>query len=138
MTAAGRLARGRLARGRLASGRLASALLAAALLAVAPLSLAACSGDDADATGADLARDFGCLVCHTETGSDLAPTLKGLWGSKVALSDGTTVTADADYVRRSIVNPPADVVAGWEANMPFFPVDEDQVDLLVEYVRSLG
>jgi len=116
-------------------------MTAAARLAAALLSLAACSGGDPggpDATGADLARDFGCLVCHTETGSDLAPTLKGLWGSKVALSDGTTVTADADYVRRSIVNPPADVVAGWESNMPFFPVDEDQVDLLVEYVRSLG
>lgn len=68
----------------------------------------------------------------------MAPTLVGLWETQVALSDGSTVIADAEYVRRSIVNPPADIVAGWEPRMPFFPLDQDDVDTLVEYVRSLG
>lgn len=98
--------------------------------------LAACS-DDPAVKGAALAQDIGCFACHADTSNDLAPTLHGLWGTEVPLADGTTVVADSDYVRRSIVNPPADVVAGWEPRMPFFPLNEDEVDLLVEYVRSL-
>ena len=107
------------------------------LLLVTSLSLAACSGDDPVSRGADLFTDVGCQTCHQEPSSDLAPTLVGIWESQVALNDGTTVIADADYVRRSIVNPPADVVAGWEPSMPFFPLDQDEIDVLVEYVRSL-
>ena len=98
--------------------------------------LAACSGDPAS-EGAALAQDIGCFACHAETDNDLAPTLRGLWESEVPLADGTAVVADSEYVRRSIVNPPAEVMAGWEPRMPFFPLNEDEVDLLVEYVRSL-
>lgn len=99
--------------------------------------LAACSVDLA-VEGAALAKDIGCLSCHTEVSNDLAPTLNGLWESQVPLADGTTVVADAEYVRRAIVNPPSDVVAGWDATMPAFYLDQEEVDQLVEYVRSLG
>lgn len=109
----------------------------AILLLVTSLSLAACSGGDTVSQGADLFTDVGCQTCHQDTSNDLAPTLVGIWESQVALNDGTTVIADADYVRRSIVNPPADVVAGWNSSMPFFPLDQDEIDVLVEYVRSL-
>ena len=88
--------------------------------------------------GPALAKDVGCLTCHTEQSNDLAPTLHGLWGTQVALTNGSSVTADAEYVRRAIVNPPADVVAGWDPTMPFFPLDQEEVDMLVEWVRSLG
>ena len=84
-----------------------------------------------------MAKDIGCLTCHTEQSNDLGPTLNGVWGSEVALADGRFVTADAEYIRRSIVNPPADVVAGYEGTMPFFPLNEEEVDMLVEWVRTL-
>lgn len=109
----------------------------ATILLVTSLTLAACSGGDPVSEGADLFADVGCQTCHQDTSTDLAPTLVGLWETQVALEDGTTVIADADYVRRSIVNPPSDVTAGWEPTMPFFPLDPDEIDVLVEYVRSL-
>ena len=108
------------------------------ILSVAALLLGACSGNDPVSRGADLFVDVGCHACHQDTSNDLAPTLVGLWETQVALNDGTTVVADAQYVRSSIVNPPADVVAGWEPRMPFFPLNEEEVDVLVQYVRSLG
>lgn len=106
-------------------------------LLVAAVSLAACSGGEDVSRGAELFVDVGCQTCHHDTSNDLAPALAGLWGTQVALNDGTTVIADAQYVRRSIVNPAADIVAGWEPRMPFFPLDPDEIDVLVEYVRSL-
>ncbi len=108
------------------------------LALVAALAAAACSGSESVSDGAALFVDVGCHTCHQQTSNDLAPTLVGLWETQVTLNDGTTVEADAQYVRRSIVNPPVEVVAGWEPRMPFFPLTEEEVDLLVDYVRSLG
>ena len=68
--------------------------LAAGFLVLA-VGLTACSGEPT-ADGAALAKDIGCLTCHTEQSNDLGPTLYGLWGSEVALTDGSFVTADAD------------------------------------------
>lgn len=98
--------------------------------------LAACGGDPAK-EGEALAKDIGCFSCHAETSNEMAPTLHGLWGTSVALDDGSTVIADAEYVRHAIVNPPAEVVSGWSGAMPFFPLNEEEVDQLVEWVRSL-
>lgn len=109
------------------------------LLIAAALTLAACGGDStAGLTGSELATEIGCFACHTETDTDLAPTLHGIWGSEVELEDGSTVTVDETYVRRSVTDPGADIVAGFEARMPTFGLSEAEVDRLVEYVRSLG
>jgi cytochrome c oxidase subunit 2 len=50
------------------------------------------------------------------------------------------VTADASYIRESIVNPLAKIVNGYEGIMPTFQglVTEDQIQQLIEYVRSIG
>lgn len=49
-----------------------------------------------------------------------------------------TVTVDEEYVRRSITNPESDIVDGYNPMMPALPLDDDEVDRLVEWVRSLG
>lgn len=54
------------------------------------------------------------------------------------LEHGDTVTADEDNVRRSIANPRGQIVVGYDACMPTFPLTDDEVDSLVVYVRSLG
>ena len=56
------------------------------------------------------------------------------------LSGGATVKADEAYIRESILNPQAKIVAGYEPVMPTFQglVTEDQVLQLIEYVRSIG
>jgi cytochrome c oxidase subunit 2 len=109
------------------------------LLLVLALGLAACGGSDGGAalTGGELAREVGCLACHQETSTGVAPTLHGIWGTDVDLSDGRTVMVDEEYVRRSITEPGAEIVAGYEAVMPLFPLEPDEIDGLVDWVRSL-
>src|SRR5690606_9869614 len=53
--------------------------------------------------GQQVANQNGCLACHTTDGSDSAgPTWQGLAGSTRPLDDGSSVTADAAYIERSI------------------------------------
>lgn len=110
------------------------------LLLVLALGLAACGGTGGGEvlTGEELATEVGCLSCHQESSTGVAPTLHGIWGTDVELSDGRTVTVDEEYVRRSIIEPGAEIVAGYEAIMPVFPLEPDEIDGLVEWVRSLG
>lgn len=82
--------------------------------------------------------DIGCLGCHQETNTATAPTLHGIWGTEVTLEDGSTVTVDEAYVRRSITDPGAEIVDGYGATMPTLPLDESEVDRLVEWVEGLG
>ncbi len=106
---------------------------------VMALLLTACGGGgDATLSGDDLAADIGCLGCHQENPTDIAPSLRGIWGTQVTLEDGSTVTVDEAYVRRSITEPGADIVAGYNAAMPTFSLDDSEVDRLVEWVESLG
>ncbi|HSJ54868.1 MAG TPA: cytochrome c oxidase subunit II [Anaerolineae bacterium] len=91
--------------------------------------------------GAILAQDNGCLSCHSVDGTTLVgPTWQGLYGSERQLEDGSTVTADEEYLRSSILDPASEVVAGFPNVMPaaynFLP-DED-ITALVEYIKTLG
>lgn len=115
---------------------------------------AGCSGDDdggttstagdgdlspAAAAGRKALDDQGCTSCHTTDGGEgIGPTLAGLYGSTVELEDGTEVTADEEYLTRSIEDPGADVVAGYNDIMPVRRVPGDQVADIVEYLRALG
>ena len=116
---------------RITTGR---ALVALALA----LALVSCGGRDENLEGEALAAEIGCLACHADTGTDVAPTLHGVWGTEVELDDGRTLMVDEVYVRRSITQPQADIVAGYDGRMPTFALTDSEVDRLVEYVRSLG
>lgn len=87
-------------------------------------------------TGAELFVEVGCHACHGDTDSEVAPTLEGVWGSEVTLSDGRTVVVDEVYVRKSLTDPSADIVDGFEPRMPTFTLTDSEVDRLVDYVRS--
>jgi cytochrome c oxidase subunit 2 len=62
-----------------------------------------------------------------------------VFGKPVLLDDGRTVTADENYVRESVLNPGAKIVAGFKNIMPSFQgvVNEEQLLSLVAYVKSL-
>jgi cytochrome c oxidase subunit 2 len=66
--------------------------------------------------------------------------LTGIFGKQVELQDGRTVLADEAYIRESIVNPQAKIVAGFQPLMPTFQglVSEEQLLQLISYVRSLS
>jgi cytochrome c oxidase subunit 2 len=91
------------------------------------------------AAGQALAAQSGCAACHSLDGSKLTgPTWRGLFGSKVTLSDGTTVTADEAYLTESIVDPSAKVVQGFQAGiMPKFGLTDPQVKYIVAYLETL-
>lgn len=103
------------------------------------ITLTACGNGSTDnLTGVELATEVGCFACHTETNTDVAPTLHGIWGTDVTLQDGRTVPVDEAYVRQSIAEPATDIVAGYDRRMPTFPLSDSEVDRLVDYVRSLA
>jgi cytochrome c oxidase subunit 2 len=90
-------------------------------------------------TGAKLFADLACNTCHRADAQGRGPVLEGLFGRTVSLQSGDTITADEAYVRESILNPSAKVVAGFQPIMPTFQglVSEEQLLALVEYVKSL-
>lgn len=63
----------------------------------------------------------GCNSCHSLDGTrGEGPSFKGLYGRNEKLTDGSQVLVDENYVRESILNPSAKVVAGFEPVMPTF------------------
>jgi cytochrome c oxidase subunit 2 len=81
-----------------------------------------------------------CNSCHTPGPQQRGPVLAGLFGKQVELQGGGTVTVDEAYLRESIVNPQAKIVAGFQPIMPTFQglVTEEQLLQLIAYVRSLS
>jgi len=91
-------------------------------------------------SGAKLFQDLACATCHLENGQGRGPVLKGAYGKPVTLQTGQTVTVDDAYIRESVLNPQAKVVAGFQPIMPTFQglVTEEQLLQLIAYVKSLG
>jgi len=96
------------------------------------------TGDPVSA-GQNLFSQLACTTCHLADGTGRGPSYYGLYGSKVRLADGTTVTADDAYIRESILQPNAKIVAGYVPVMPSFQglVTEDQILELTAYIKSL-
>lgn len=89
--------------------------------------------------GEKLFSEKACITCHLGNGTGRAPSLNGLYGGTVRLADGSSVTADDTYIRESIVNPPAKIVAGYQPLMPMFQgqLTEEQILDLIAYIKSL-
>ena len=90
--------------------------------------------------GADLFASIGCNTCHVDAGGGRAPSLRGVFGRQVQLANGQTVVADASYLRRSILEPPAQLVAGYQPIMPTYKgqISEENLFKLIAYIKSLS
>ncbi len=90
--------------------------------------------------GEKVFQRLACNTCHTGDATGRGPVLQGLYGTDVMLSDNTTVKADDNYIRESILNPHAQIVKGFGPIMPVFQgqVSEDDLLKLLAYVKSLG
>jgi cytochrome c oxidase subunit 2 len=101
------------------------------------------TGSLADA-GRRIFASLGCATCHAPAPEVEArgrgPSLAGLFGKEVELADGRTVRADESYIRESIIDPGAKLVAGYQPLMPSFRgvVDEEGLIALLAYIRSLN
>jgi cytochrome c oxidase subunit 2 len=91
-----------------------------------------------------LLEKYRCISCHSTDGTKaIGPTFKGLYGSRVKVETygkKREVSADEEYLRRSILNPGADVVRGYSATMPTGYKDEiteEQLSKIIAYLKTL-
>ncbi len=91
------------------------------------------------ALGKKLYQSRTCASCHSVDGSKgVGPSWKGLFGSKVELNDGKTVTADEAYIKESIMKPESQVVKGFQPVMPPGLINSPKnLQALVEYIKTL-
>lgn len=89
--------------------------------------------------GEKLFATYACNTCHMGTAGSRGPALAGLYGTSRPLTNGSTVLADDQYLRESILNPAAKVAAGYQPIMPTFQgqVSEDDLIRLISYVKSI-
>jgi len=90
--------------------------------------------------GADLFAQLACDTCHISGRESRGPELENLYGSRVQLATGRTVEVDDTYLRESILNPAAKVVAGYQPLMPTYQgqISEEQLGHLLAYIKSLS
>jgi cytochrome c oxidase subunit 2 len=90
--------------------------------------------------GERLYRTLGCAQCHSVNGAaGTGPTFEGVYNSMVPLSTGAAVHADENYIRESILDPQAKIVAGFQPVMPTFKgrVKDAEITDIIAYLRTL-
>jgi cytochrome c oxidase subunit 2 len=99
-----------------------------------------CAGGDLVELGRAVAVRRACVACHTLDGQrHVGPTWSGLYGSERTLADGRRVIADEAYLTRSMMEPNADLVAGYPQVMPTYQglLTAPETGALIELIRSL-
>jgi cytochrome c oxidase subunit 2 len=94
--------------------------------------------------GFEVLRRNGCNACHSSDGSRMVgPSYLGHWGTMRKVVTGREereVLFDEEYVRRSIYDPGADVVEGFNRGLmlPYDLITEEEIDLIIEYLKALN
>lgn len=103
----------------------------------------------ADATPAELGFQVmvknGCNACHSSNGTKLVgPSYLGYWGTMRKVKTGREereVMMDAEYVRRSIYDPEADIADGFNKGLMLSYenlVSPEELELIIEYIKELN
>lgn len=90
--------------------------------------------------GAQVFKKQGCAQCHSVDGkAGIGPSLKGVFGKKQPLRGGGAAVADEDYLRESIMESQAKVVAGFDPVMPTYKgrLKDKEITVLIAYIKSL-
>lgn len=89
--------------------------------------------------GKALTGTLQCVTCHKSGSSETAPSLEGLFGRKVLLSNGDTVVADENYIRESILDPKRKIAGFYKNVMPSYrgKVSEEDLMHLIAYLKSV-
>jgi len=100
--------------------------------------------DSPTASGKRIMKNIGCFACHSVDGSKLVgPSFKGIYGHAATVVTGGNereVTVDDEYIKKSIYEPNADVVKGFNKGLMLSytgQLSEDDVKLITEYLKSL-
>jgi cytochrome c oxidase subunit 2 len=94
--------------------------------------------------GLDIVKKNACIGCHSLDGSKLVgPSFKGIFNTERKISSNgkvSTVVADEAYLTKSIIDPNADVVEGYSANLmqPYKDVlSKEEIQLIIDYLKDL-
>ncbi|HNO11731.1 MAG TPA: c-type cytochrome [bacterium] len=62
-----------------------------------------------------------------------------MFGKAEKMTDGSTVTIDENYLRESILNPQAKIVAGYQPVMPTYQgiLKDREIDAIIAYIKTL-
>jgi cytochrome c oxidase subunit 2 len=60
-----------------------------------------------------------------------------LFGRKEKLTDGTEVLVDDAYIKESILNPAAKIVARHTPSMPVIPLTDSELEQILALIKSL-
>ena len=97
--------------------------------------------DTPEARGEQLYQAQGCIGCHSLDGTIVVgPTWLNLYGRQEQLDDGTSVIADEDYIRNSILYPADQIVEGFQNLMPGNYgeiLSENDIDDLIAYIKTI-
>lgn len=103
-------------------------------------------GETLEQFGGRIYSRRGCNACHSLDGlAGTGPTWKGLCGSDHKFTDGSSLTVDCDsaegknYIKQSILEPNAKIVAGFAGGMPSFQgqLEDKHIDALIAYMKTL-
>lgn len=101
------------------------------------------AGGKDEKDGAGLLQKKGCLACHSIDGTKkIGPTFKGLFNSRViivAAGKEQEITVDEAYLKKSVMEPQAEIVKGYP---PIMPQEKDNVTPaelaeIIEYIKGL-
>ena len=97
------------------------------------------SGQSLAQNGERLFASMGCNSCHNGTAAARGPSLAGVYGSKLTLTDGRQISVDDAYLRNAILNPSEHVTAGFAPIMPTYQgqISEDGLIDLVEFIKNM-
>lgn len=91
--------------------------------------------------GRQIFQTRGCAQCHATDGRRIVgPPLDETYGTSRPVEAGGSVTADENYIRESILNPRAEIVATYQPVMPSYKgqLTDEQIDSLVAYIKTLN
>lgn len=91
--------------------------------------------------GEKIMEEEGCFACHsTDLSENIAPSFKNMYGKKrIVIEKGKEkeITINYEYIKESILYPDKKVVKGYENLMPEYELSEEDIEKIVEYIKSL-
>jgi len=97
-----------------------------------------------DPPGLAVLKKNACTSCHSLDGTRIVgPSFKGIWGHEAEVitnGEERKVMVDEEYIKRSIYEPNADVVKGFNPGLMISYKDvvtEDDINAIIEYLKTL-
>jgi cytochrome c oxidase subunit 2 len=90
--------------------------------------------------GRGLFSSKACVGCHSLDGSRIVgPSFKGLFGREEHFEGGGSAKVDENYIRESLLNPTAKIVAGYQPAMPPYAgqLSDDEINALIEFIKTV-